>query len=135
MSGILISQFVKPENINRYRVKLQDSVFQNTPDILSRAYLLCINNEYGDRVCKYLAPPQGECDILDKLELLPSEGRYPYFILLPEFQGAGICWLDWWGPMLSMNELDSMIQENTMSEDFDGLRYWVEQLMMLDTEI
>ena len=67
---------------------------------------------------------------LDKTK--PDKANY---ILLPEFLGAGTCWLEWWEPALSRNELDSMIQENTMSEDFDGLRSWVEQLIKRETEV
>ena len=134
MSGIPILQFVEPENINRYQVELQDSLCQKNSEILSKAYVLCVNNEYGGMVCKYIAS-QGYKSVLDKLDLMQSQGRYPYYILLPEFLGAGICWLEWWQPALSRNELDSMIQENTMSEDFDGLRSWVEQLIKRDTKV
>ena len=135
MVRIPILQFVEPQNIIRYKAKLQDSVYLNTPDILSNAYVLRINNECGEMVCKYLAPPRRECDILDKLDSLNSEGHFPYYILLPEFQSAGICCLDWWGPILNKNELDSMIQENSMSKDFDGLKSWIEQLIMHGKEI
>jgi hypothetical protein len=127
MSDIPILQLVKAENINRYRVDLQNSVYKDVQGMLSVAYVLRINNENGSIVCKHIAS-KGYEKVLDSLNLMQSTGQYPYYILLPEFMDAGICWLDWWLPAMSRSELDALILENTMSDDFTGLISWLKQL-------